>query len=506
MKRVQTGIIDSRKRSTSPTGSGGTTTPFTLTTIPIGNIDLIAPGRAASSFQGVFGVDGQQTNIPDANVQDYSQDDYMRFDWSLLQPNSVGVFNFTPFDNAVRQAIQRGQKFSFGIVPVDNFGPNGAISVGGGMIGYPLFLHTAMQGEATKDWLCNGTSPATWVPNWNSNTYLTAVENFLIGLANHINTTSFVFNSKTYQFRDCIYIVDIRMFGNFGEWHTFGICRGSEPAGTLATDVSLNRIIQAHMTAFPNYPLVGNVNMFNTEIPNNVAFFSLSASNAWGKLGWRNDHLGDTITYTYDLGQMNKTVSGLNIFNAAMDRWKTSPITGEPMNDATRVTSGGPSGYWQFETQVRNYHVVQFSNHNNVVNNTAANTNIRNASKATGYRIQITSGSISPTVNSGGIFKLTMNWENVGVSPTYEKWDTIIGFKNSGGTKVWEATSSFQPFRFLTGSRSVTDTFTLPTLTAGTYTAYVAVRESVGVRAPLPLANTGRQTDGSYIIRTVVVS
>lgn len=500
MRTAQIGII-SRRHSSSPTGSGGSTTPFTLSIIPFSNIDLVSPGRAANSFYG--GGGSSQTNIPDLTQAFQTLDDDTRFLWSQLQPNTAGVYNFAPFDSSINAAISAGKKFSFGIVTACSTctSGDGIVNIpGGGTAAYPVYVHTAMQGEATKDWLCSEGN--SWVPNWNSNTYLTQLETFLNALSNHINTTTHS-SGKTY--RDAIFKVDVRGFGNYGEWHTFGICRGSEPANTVATEASLTRIINAFITAFPNYPLICNVNMFNADIPNNIAYYALSASSAWGKMGWRSDHLGATGTYNFDIISMAKTVNGLDIKDAALNRWKFAPINGELMNNTSDVSAGGSSPFWQLETQVRNQHQVQFSNVNNLAPGTAANANIINSSKACGYRLQISSGSISPSVNSGGIFKLTANWENVGITPTYEKWDVIVGFKNSGGTKVWEASSSFKPFLFLTGSRSVTDTFTLPALSLGTYTAYIAIRESRGYRLPLPLANTGRQADGSYIIRTVNV-
>ena len=51
------------------------------------------------------------------------------------------------------------------------------------------------------------------------------------------------------------------------------------------------------------------------------------------------------------------------------------------------------------------------------------------------------------------------------------------------------------------------DSFTLPTsgLSAGTYTLSVQITDPAGISAPLQLASTGRQADGSYTLGSVNV-
>lgn len=481
---------------------------FSFTITPTSGNDFLAPARGSNSFQGVFGVNPFQINIPVAGVQSYSYDDYIRITWANLQPNSAGVYNWALLDSTFNTAISRGQRVTIGIVPVDNFGPNGAYSVGGAFAGYPLYVHTAMQAESAKDWIASSSDTggnAEWVPNWNSNSYLTAVENFLKAMAAHIATGS----NAGKNYRDVLYAVDIRMFGNFGEWHTFGLGRGKEPQGTKATAASLQRIIDAHIAAFPNYPLIGNVNMFNTEVPDAIAAYVLTAKNTWGFIGWRTDHLGDHTVYTYDLNQMNKTVNGTDIKATALSRFKIAPITSEPMNNTSATTAGGSSNFWDIETETRAFGISQISNTNIITSSTQGDINVRNASKAAGYRINLISGTVTDSITAASTFALTLNWQNVGIAPSYENWTTTIELrKTSDNTLATSWTSSFTPKFFLPGAaKAVVDTLTLPgSVAAGDYKLNVIIKDPTGYRLPFPLAISGRNGDGSYTLTTINIS
>ena len=54
---------------------------------------------------------------------------------------------------------------------------------------YPLYLHSQMQSEQVKDWI----SPISkmWVPNWNSEDYLGAMERLNQAINNHLDTGSY---------------------------------------------------------------------------------------------------------------------------------------------------------------------------------------------------------------------------------------------------------------------------------------------------------------------------
>jgi P2-related tail formation protein len=371
----------------------------------------------------------------------------------------------------------------------------------GGYSVYPLYLHNLMQAESVKDWRA---SNGSWVPNWNSEAYITRLLALHQAINNHINTTSY--NGVAYK--DVINYIDVRGYGAFGEWHSYTIVdvMSQYPAGTRATTTSLNRIIDTHVDGFPNFPLVMLVSAFdgnrlgNTMNPPEVAYHALTRRNSWGPLGWRRDNWGATDTYLrWYTDQNTLTVNGMRLDTAIMNRWKYAPIVGEPCCNAN---------YADLETQVRRYHAVSFGNGNFSPSSTI-NPNIRAASKAAGYRIVLEGGNVPASVSTGTSFGINLQWKNVGLTQSYEDWQVLYELKNSSGTAVWSSASSFQMKHFMpeTNARSHTDNVTLPgSVNAGTYTLTVKVRDVDGFRQPMPLAITGRNSDGSYNIRTVTVT
>src|SRR6185312_3188614 len=97
-----------------------------------------------------------------------------------------------------------------------------------------------------------------------------------------------------------------------------------------------------------------------------------------------------------------------------------------------------------------------------------------------------------------GTSAITLNWSNTGIAPVYEKWDTYLEIRS--GTKViWSQKSAFNPRYFLPGTQSITDQ-----LPAGQGDLYLIIRDPAGYKKPLPLSITGRQADGSYLIKAGV--
>ena len=117
--------------------------------------------------------------------------------------------------------------------------------------------------------------------------------------------------------------------------------------------------------------------------------------------------------------------------------------------------------------------------------NTTIGNSVRAASKASGYRLIIEGGSMATSITTGTAFPITLNWKNVGLSPTYENWDIVFELKNSGGTTVWSGKSAFQLRLFLpqTNATARTDNFTVPTsVAAGTYSLILYVKDPANYR------------------------
>ena len=293
--------------------------------------------------------------------------------------------------------------------------------IGGSLLIYPTWLHNQMQAEIPKDYAKGG----KWYPNYNSPSFLTAWKALNAAVNHHILTTTY----KGIRYQDVIFEIDVRGYGDYGEWTNNDF---SGPAGIKATAASLDSIISYTVHSFETFQCVvlqatfdaGRLN--NTVIPPETGYFALTIKNSAGLLGWRRENWGWTNRYNSEWTDYNNTVvNGLDFNTEIMSRYKFAPIVGEPADLDAAGNFNALLG------QIIFYHVNSFGNGN--LNGQAENAitanNFRAASKAAGYRLMPDNGYISSTISTGGAFSISLNWKNLGVAPTYENWNVYM---NSG--------------------------------------------------------------------------
>lgn len=466
-------------------GSGTSSTPtgptFTFTQL---TSDFSRPGAGAEKWH-------YDWVVPIPNVQ--IQDQYFRFCWAGLNPGD-GLYDWSFFDQQLKSAIDNKYKFSFGIMTqydVSGSAPGVVNFPEGGNSAYPKWLHDKFQAESVKDYKY----ASSWVPNWNSPSYFAALEKFYKALNDHLYNTTY----KNVKFSDVILWIDIRGYGNFGEWHGYP-WKTNEPAANAVTAASLIKIIDIHKISFPNFQLQAMIAGFDpgqwSKMPPEVTYKLLTDGNNAGPFGWRRDSWGNTEPwYPAILENNSGSYNGKAFKTLIMDKWKTAPITGEPCCN---------SNYAELGNQVTRYHVVSFGNSNY---GSVVGSNVVAASKLAGHRITIEGGSISTDPGAGKPFTVKLKWKNNGTSPTYENWNVVFELRNSSNATVWSGNSSFKLKLFLpeASSREITDNFTLPAIAAGTYKLVLVIKDPAGYRQPYPLAITGRNSDGSYNLNTVTI-
>lgn len=419
------------------TQSGGTpitpvppdTTPGQPVVFTIPQVAVTDPRYHAGANQFYLG-NGQQSPIPTNPFKTFDND--MRFNWLELQTTDGVIKSNNSLDSAISKCMANNWKLSFGVVSCNN-GNTGI---------YPSF------------------AGSSGVPDWNSEQYLSAVERFLMSLAAYII-------SKGYT--KYISHIDIRLLGNWGEFHYFGI------AGAVATSASVKRIIDAHTKAFPDIQLISVISAYqtNSQIPTDAAAYLLMASNNVGKVGIRSDHLGDPGNYNFDTSLNTTVYQGINFNSEIMNRWKVAPVIGELLNDLNKVSTTSP--YNDMLREVQGLHISQFSNSNEARRSgsgassaaiAASDANLIAASALCGYRLSILGGSYTA---GSGTLSLTLNWNNAGIAPVYEKWVVTITI---GGIAF---KSRVNLLSVLPGTLPFTDNFT--GIPAGTYDVSVVVSE-----------------------------
>lgn len=449
---------------------------FTPQIIPFSDPEIMNPGRGLYKWKG-----NEYAPLPSP-----SKDVYNRFLWRDLetsQDNYQAAFDL--IEKGATEAQSRGGKFWFGI--------------------YALCSTACKYNDYSVPRYIIDNSPKgfyfhnVYIPDWNDNYFLTRAEKLLNALGQKYN------NDPRVGY------IDIRIYGNWGEWHSYFSGNGfdgqvpypsSSGAQAITTD-TLKRIVRMHAVAFPNKQLL--VLQGGSGVAEGVNYaMSLNSTTTPAiqrPIGWRLDCWGDPS----NMGN----VTGKPQWTTMQDRWKISPVTGEPCGTLTSGSSLWPN----LPQQVKTYHLSLLGN-GNIGNWNSLTTSDKNtfidSGKNMGYRYVLNDMVYQSQVTTATSFILTSHWSNVGVAPTYDTWIPTVQLKNSSGSVVWEGNSTLNLKNLLpTGSTPVTqnDSFQIsPVVPTGTYSLSLVVKDSQNYYKPMELAIKNRNSDGSYTIGTVTVT
>lgn len=523
-----------------PEGQTGTTGNITTTIIPLSDPMILRHNAGIEdwNFQNTVPVPtAANARLPLTN--------YFRWNWYEIE-TAQGVWDWELFDRPIRAAIDNGQTFSFSVMTYNpDCNPSWYSGKprpfdGGACMTYPLYLHQQMQAETanSRDWIGAWN---VWVPNYNSPNYLARVRIMYDSIYNHLNTTTY----RGVLLKHVIEYVDNRSFGSWGEAHHYPYAHPDQslwPTGRQPSVPAIDSIMAAPVRAFPDiwtiapFSILDAYRLNNTWTDPAVAKFVLMLRNASGwRVGFRRDHMGVTdfgYTFDYDYtiynnrgytnpvgapyrnpdfptwtGVANTVAGPYGIDTAMMDNlWKEAPRVGEGFGTWVQEETRGEGA--NFPKEVRFWHYNSFGNGNwglSYNNNSPFGFNydsIRLAAKIAGHRLQINGGSVSSPLINGNPFNISLQWQNVGLAPVYERYHTIFELRTPGGAVVWSDTSSFNPRLFLpsTTATTVTDNFNLGSVPNGTYNLFVKIRDIFNYRIPLPLAIQGRTGDGAYLL------
>ena len=442
------------------------TTTFTPTVIDISASEILNPSR------GFFRWNGEE-------VAPYpSIDRYKRYKWNDIE-TSQGVYNFSALDAEAAAAASdpNGKgKFSFGIRCV----------VEGSTRSYPTYLDGLM-----TSWY--STAKSCWVPDWND-------VDFLTRLAALMDTLG-----ARYNYDPRIGYIEIRTYGNWGEWHMTGFetTPPTRPASVQnITNSSVYSIIDSHVNAFPNKQII-------MMTDNNIGLtYALSKTGLNHPIGWRRDSWCYDPTFSIIKSQSSWTTGG------GSTRWQTAPVVLEGYG-GTKMKSN--IGY----QEVIDYHGSAIGNGNFNTTWSSMTQGCKDTmlfcAKTSGYRYIIRSVTFPTAIIPGQNATFITGWSNVGVAPLYEDRDVTYRISNiSTGAIVWSGKSTIILRGFLPTYNystqvdtpvTINDSFSIPTgIVQGTYNLDVLVSDPIGYSNPLNLAITGQKTDGAYSLGTIEIS
>lgn len=480
-----------------------------LQPIPFSETEIISPFRGAEGWHQSTGKEIIPNPSETHSIK--PMDVYHRSElrWDQLEP-SEGVYQFDKLDKIFRAAISARQKVGFGIMTQFPGQSDGQMADGARLC-YPLYLHQLMQaGPMNERDFISPVDKTCWIPNYNSSHYLNRFEALLHAINKHLEESK----SEGIAFKKAVGYIDIRGFGSWGEWHMSGaIDRASDyPAGRRPTSASLIRIIDAHLQAFKDVPLLSVISVFdgerlpNTLVPAEVGYHALTASNQWGKLGWRRDNWGWTEEYISGWLENNNTIhQNMRFDTAIMNRWKYAPILGEGPCGGTH--KGGPCAFFDVPRQVKFYHASMIGNGNfcGEHSDIRGRDSMRMAWKLSGYRITPTEVFVPKKIITDSGFTVQIEWQNTGVAPVYENWEIQIQLQDTKTHKpAWIGKSKFSLRGFLPTEKGLkfTDRFTIPSkIPLGNYTLVLKIIDPTRYRNPFILAIKDRRADGGYIIQ-----
>lgn len=422
--------------------------------IPITAVDLVNPGRGFFRWLGM-----EQATVP-------STDNYRRVSWSEVEP-SIGTYDFSVFDQeadlAKYDADGRGS-LGLGIrCLVENT-----------LRSYPSYLDAKM-----SSWL--STKKNSWVPDWNDAYFLERHDSLVAALG------------RKYNADPRIGYVEIRAFGNWGEWHMTGFGDPIAPMVTI-TPASINRLIDCYVKAFPDKQLIMLADSTGLK-------YALSKTGLKYPIGVRKD------SWCYSQFE--------NFGYDPTDRWKTAPIIVEPYGN-----NGNKKNDFSLALkQVVNCHVSAVANGNFVWADMSASAkdSLIFASKTAGYRPILRSVTYPARFIPGQSLRINATWSNLGVAPVYRDWNITYRLCDTiTGLPVWETPSKLKMRNLLPTYNFATqqdvpvlffDTLTVPSnIRAGNYAFEMLIADPTSYFPPLRLANMGRKASGAYDLGKVSIS
>ena len=423
---------------------------WTVTPAMIEKVELVNPGR------GFFCWNGHEecpVSCPDR---------YARYNWSTVE-KAKGAYDFRMLEKEADAAKRAGGTFGFGVRCV----------VSGVPMACPAYLKDEVAGWSS-------TQKTSWVPDWNSDEFLKRVEALTAALG-----AKFSRDGR-------IGYIEIRTYGNWGEWHLSGFEDPPAPMKHI-TQKSIHRIIDAWAGAFPDKQLI-----MMSDSEGGLAYaLSLKLSHP---VGWRRDSWGNKQFYML---KQNRAA-----WELAQDRWKIAPVTVESYGGTGHDTAKALS-------QVSEYHVSAIGNGNFGRNWDQIPADEQKmlmlCARNSGYRYALQGLNLT----TSGDLVFTARWVNAGVAPIYTDWNVTYRLRRKEtGRIAWHENSKLRLRQLLPAIDRATkeqrpvevvDRFARPVdMVAGTYTVEVIVTDCAGYFAePLRLAIEGRRPDGAYTLGNI---
>lgn len=279
-------------------------------------------------------------------------------------------------------------------------------------------------------------------------------------------------------------LVDIGSVGLWGEWHNY-----CDPK-LMPSDAARKAIIDLYYEAFPNTPLTALVD----DRPN------VLYANSKGRSGWRGDCWGNGNGP--GVGWNHHKDSYWPMANLMPDGWKTGTVALEPC--------GTFGGYPTSPTDVVNdaiaWHATFIQNKSNYI---PANwlAEIKRLVMKLGFRLVLRELTFNKSAVPGSEIAIKMRWENMGIAPPYRDHRLAFRLKGDSGENKAVIITDTSIMGWLPGEKNITVNYKLPAgIPVGNYELEMGIVFHSSIDHTIPIANTGKTSDGWYTAGTIKIS
>ncbi|MDO5581524.1 MAG: hypothetical protein Q4G69_10325 [Planctomycetia bacterium] len=388
---------------------------------------------------------------------------------------------------------------------------------------YPQYVHEAMQKSADKD-QTHRKRPndlPRWVPNYKNDYFFQRYDALLKAFSEYLEG-GISFEGKTVARKKLIRIIEIRFYGTFGE----GLY--SDPFVPEKSEY-LIRFAKLYLKYFPDIrlaaPTLGMMYLPELAPTSDYLFFLLNAKNKAGAIGLFRDNWGDNDDmnmYRISFYKDNKfEKDGKKMFELIRDRWKTAPMLGEPGKfQPKKGENGFFIPYHNIIEQVSYLHPACIRNCNvsvgvktrynsagfNIKDDPIGLANWHWAYSLMGFRMIMVPQEAQ---KEGSNLKIALGWENIGLTPVYDRWTIKYFAEDQNGKEIWKQESSLNiqkiypnglipPGKF-DPEKMIPHRDTLIDFPIG-HDLYLRIEDPDGISPPMALSIDGRRKDGSYFI------
>ncbi len=412
--------------------------------------ELIAnPGMGWQTFHQFVHEDPHLDGLPSSVA-------YFRFPWSELEPRD-GAFNHELFDRLLEKAKEAGQTLAFRIMTCGTSPSQPSYS--------PRWLEE--KGVPFRSYKYNGSGPF-YTPDLDNPKAL----DYHLRLIHHFG--------ERYDRHPQVDLVDIGSVGLWGEWHMSGT------GLPMPSPETCQKIIDAHLTAFPTRPKVMLIGGDRVVLPleKNALQYAVEKG-----AGWRADCLGDMGGFSKTWNHMRDYYPHAVAKGKAQDAWKRSPVAFESCWDIRKWVQEGWDLPFIFDYAL-NFH-ASYMNNKSAPIPSVARPEVERFLKRLGYRIVLRKAQFPNRI----VRRLTVRllFENVGVAPPYRDDRIVLGLTNNRQRVPLPTKESIRGWE--PGSRKVQVSVTLPPLPSDTYLLSLSIADPLSHRPVVRLANKGVERD-----------